>query len=66
MENDKQKTISSASQKLLEQILAKKKRYVVKTDLSELRNLGSDPTVEELYRTIATLIKDLQKQQILK
>lgn len=65
MEKGKQPTISTASQKLLEQILAKKKRYNVKMDKKSNRSLESNPTIDNLYEVVATLIKDLQESQIL-
>lgn len=65
MENAKQKTISDNSQKLLEQILAKKQRYIVKTDKKPNRSLDMNPTMDNISEVLATLIKDLQEAQIL-
>jgi hypothetical protein len=65
LEKGKQPTISTASQKLLEQILAKKTNYVVKSDKNERRSLGLNPTIDELYEFVATMAKDLQEKRIL-
>ena len=51
--------------KQLEQIIAKKKKYVVKTD-SIKRDLDAvNGTLKELAIVVATLINDLKKQGIL-
>ena len=65
MGRDKQPVISTASQKLLEQILAKKKRYVVKLDKNANRSIDINPTIDNVAEVLATLIKDLQEAQIL-
>jgi hypothetical protein len=65
MADVKRPTISTASQKLLEQILAKKQRYNVKSDKKSNRSLDMDPTIDNLAEIVATLIKDLQEAQIL-
>jgi hypothetical protein len=65
MADVKQPTISTASQKLLEQILAKKKRYNIKMDKKSNRSLELNPTIDNLYEVVATLVRDLQEAQIL-
>ena len=52
--------------KQLEQILAKRKKYLVKTD-KEKRDINAiNGTSQETAIVLATLIKDLTKQGILK
>jgi hypothetical protein len=52
--------------KQLEQILAKRQKYQVKTGRTK-RDLDSvDGTLQELANVVATLINDLKKQGILK
>ncbi len=58
--------ISSLTEKQLEQILAKKKEYVVKSDKQANRSLGLNPTADNVAEVLATLIKDLKAQGILK
>ena len=58
--------VKSSSLKQLEQILAKRERYVVRTDKRERRDLGANPTADNIAEVLATLIKDLKKQGILK
>ena len=59
----KQKDESTLRQ--LEQILANKPKYIVKSD-KELRHLSNNPTLEELYAVVATMLKDFKKQTIFK
>ncbi len=58
--------ISSLTEKQLEQILAKKQEYVVKSDKRANRSLGLNPTADNVAEVLATLIKDLKAQGILK
>ena len=57
--------ISSASLKQLEQILAKKKNYVIKQTKQERRDLDDNPKIDNIHLVLQTLIKDLKKQGIL-
>jgi len=67
LENDKRTpTISSSSLKQLEQILAKKQRYVVKQTQKERRDLSDNPMIEEIHLVLQTIIKDLKQQGIFK
>jgi hypothetical protein len=61
MANDKETTL-----KQLEQILAKRRKYVVKSDRPARRNLGINPDINEMYDVLATTIKDLKEQGIFK
>ena len=63
MANDK--ILSHNTQKLLEQISAKRQRYIAKSDKKANRSLDLDPDINNLYEVLVTLIKDLQKQKIL-
>lgn len=58
--------ISSLTEKQLEQILAKAPKYVVKDGERDRRDLGLNPTVNEVYLVLRTLIKDLKKAGILR
>lgn len=58
--------ISQATLKQLEQIVAKKKSYVVKFNKKDRRSLGLNPTIDELYEFVATMAKDLKEQGIYK
>ena len=51
--------------KELEQILAKRKKYVVKRIKQPRRDLGDNPTVEEMHLFLQTLVQDLQDMRIL-
>ena len=51
--------------KELEQILAKRQKYVVRSDKQQ-RSLGANPTIEEIYAVLVTLINDFKKQGIIK
>lgn len=57
--------ISSLTEKQLEQIIGKRKRYTVKMNKKDNRSLELNPTLDNLYEVVATLIKDLQEAQIL-
>jgi len=59
--NDKEKYSNALKQ--LEQISAKRQKYVVRSD-KKRRDLSADPTVEEMYAVLVTVINDLQKQRI--
>ena len=52
--------------KQLEQILAKRPKYVVKQVKQERRDLGDNPTQQEIFLVLQTMIKDLKKQGIFK
>ena len=55
--------VSESTLKQLEQIIAKRQKYVVRSDKQQ-RNLGADPTIEEIYAVLVTVINDLKKQRI--
>jgi hypothetical protein len=57
---------SDSTLKQLEQILAKRERYVVKADQSKRDLDAINGTVADLGIVLATLINDLKKQGILK
>ena len=52
--------------KQLEQILAKRPKYVVKQVKQERRDLGDNPTQQEIFLVLQTMIKYMQKQGIFK
>jgi hypothetical protein len=67
LESDKRTPdISSSSLKQLEQILAKRQGYVSKLAKNPRRSLGLNPTANEVAEVLATLLKDLREQGILK
>ena len=55
--------ISDNTAKQLEQIIAKRQKYVVRSDKQQ-RHLGANPTIEEIYAVLVTVINDLKKQRI--
>ena len=57
--------LSSNTLKQLEQILAQRKRYKIKTDVRSNRSMDINPTIDNVAEVLATLIRDLQKQKIL-
>ena len=58
--SDRDKTL-----KELEQILAKRKKYVIKRVKQPRRDLGDNPTVGEIYLSLQSLVQDLQDMRIL-
>jgi len=52
--------------KQLEQIIAKREKYVVKTDANKRDLDAVNGTLQELATVVATLINDLKKQGVLK
>ncbi len=52
--------------KELEQILANKQKYVIKTDANKRDLDAVSPTIANNAKVLATLISDLKKQGILK
>ena len=59
-------SVKTSTLKQLEQILAKRQKYVVKQVKQERRDLGDNPTQQEIFLVLQTMIKDLQKQGIFK
>ena len=59
-------SVKTSTLKQLEQILAKRQKYVVKQVKQERRDLGDNPTQQEIFLVVQTIIKDLQKQGIFK
>ena len=59
-------SVKTSTLKQLEQILAKRPKYVVKQVKQERRDLGDNPTQQEIFLVLQTMIKDLQKQGIFK
>ena len=59
-------SVKTSTLKQLEQILAKAPRYVTQKGEPEKRNLDINPTTNDLYLVIRTLINDLKKTGILK
>jgi hypothetical protein len=51
--------------KELEQILAKRKKYVVTRVKQSRRDLGDNPTMNEMHLFLQTLVQDLQEMRIL-
>lgn len=52
--------------KILEQIYAKRQKYVIKQTQPERRDLGDNPELSEIHLVLQTMIKDLKKQGIFK
>ena len=65
MERGKQKVISDASQKLLEQILAKKKNYTCQQSRRELRTIDKNASLGDIIDYLITQQKDFKKQGII-
>jgi len=54
------------TQKQLEQIIANRQRYIVKTNKQKRDINTTNITLEQLADTLATLVNDLKKQGILR
>ena len=59
-------SVKTSTLKQLEQILAKRPSYVVKQVKQERRDLGDNPTQQEIFLVLQTMINDLKKQGIFK